>query len=140
MAKKKLKELPTPVLLNYYFNNTTIRYEVKSKPPGFNYLPDELIKCKSQKETIKQFSEYVIQSPTINGVKTFHTSLERVSNYTNVFIGDDRYHKEDKNLIVFIFSPSFSRLIISYFPDYYPETIKRKKEIIRNYIKRIENE
>ena len=137
--KKKLKTPPVPIILTYDFNNTIIRYQVKGKAQNFDKLPDELIKCKTQHESIKQFSEFILQSPTINGNKTFHTRLEKVANFNNVFTGDDHYKKEDKNLILFIFSPSEKRLFAYYFPDYFPETKTRKKVIIQNYLRYLEN-
>ena len=138
--KKEFKKPPNPIQLMYDFNFTTIRYQIKDKPQEFDKLPVELIKCKAQQKSIKQFSDFVLQSPTINGNKTFHTRLEKVSNYNNVFTGDDHYKKEDKNLILFIFSPSEKKLILNYFPDYFPENKNRKKEIVQNYLRYLANQ
>lgn len=132
--------LPAPKIISYEYNSTTLRYEVTQKPNGFDNLPDELIKSKANEDQIKRYASHVIQSPVINGKKKFHTMIERVMPYTNVFTGDDGYQKENKSLILFIFSPSEKRLIVYFFDGYYPKTKKKKKEVMTAHLKKLENE
>lgn len=140
---KKLKPgeiiLPEPTLINYDYNPSTQNYHLQQKPENFNGLPEQLIITKAAKENIKRYADRVIQSPTINGVKTFHTLMERLIPFDNVFTGDDKYQKPDKNLILFIFSPSWKRLIILYFEGYFPKNQKEKKEVMTVYMKRLES-
>ena len=131
--------LPEPTRINYDYNPTTQRFQIKQRPENFNELPEELIISKAAKENIKRYATHIIQSPTINGVKTFHTMMEPLKPFDNVFTWDDRYQKANKNLILFIFSTSWKLLIINYFEGYYPKNQKEKNKVMIDYLKRLES-
>ena len=135
MKKPGLKP-PRPDEVFYLYNHNTGYYHVTSKPRDFDRLPDVLIKTPARNDTIRQFADHVIQSPMINGKREFHSMLERIPKFKDVFSGDDYYMRQSKSLILFFFSESDKAMYIHYFRGFHPETKAGKDRFIKSYLEK----
>lgn len=133
-TKRTTLKPPAPIELVYLYNPTTGCYDVSAKPTDFDRLPDSFYKERAISEKIKPFADHVIRSKKINGFRTFHSMLEKIPNYPDVFIVDDFYNSFYKNLILFFFANSDKLILVHYFKGFYPATIKGKEQAVKAYL------
>jgi hypothetical protein len=133
----KLEPVPTPTVLEYVYCSTRCCYLIENKTADFKPLPDELKVSEAIKPTIKHYAPKIIQATNNNG-KKFHTKMQPVTPFDNVFFGDDGYLKQPESLILFIFSKTGKRLIASFFHGFYPKNIQGKHKAIEAYLNSLE--
>jgi hypothetical protein len=125
---------PSPTLFIYQKDTATNSYIATNIESKYLAMPERLRLTTIEKPTLRKHSPYIIQSPFSNGYRDFQTRLYRIKYYQNIFTGDSGYNSQNKNLIIFEFSANYFFLLVHFFNGYYPESFKRKNQIVTNYL------
>ncbi|WP_319229693.1 hypothetical protein [Draconibacterium orientale] len=134
--KKEFITPPAPIIVGYVFDTVTKYFYCSNLPSELSGFSDRLRLKETEKQSLKEYSPLVVQSPFSNDERRFHSRLDHVKYYRDIYTGDDYKENEYKNLIIFVFSPDYRSMLLYYFPDYFPENGKRKRQVVSSFLRK----